>query len=109
MDAEEVQIPTVAVSRLSRRNRPAVHVTETVIVTAAETGSVTAAENVMMSVTAVHAITMIPALSLDLRQDLLTIPAAAVTINNKRQFFALSFWLTERRGNAKLFLGTGLS
>lgn len=83
--------------------------TEIVIVTVTETGIVTAAETAIMTVMAVRAIT-IHVLNRVLMPDHLIIPAADVTINNKRQYgVALSFWLTERKGNVKLILGTGLS
>lgn len=77
-----------------------------VIGTATETETVTAtaAETVMRTEIRVLAIT-IPALSPVLIPDRLTIPDADVTASN-RYAVALSFWLTEGKGNDKLNFGT---
>ena len=72
-------------------------VAETVILTA--TMITIAAEVVIVTTTAVLSPVLIP--------DHLTIRDADVTISNS-QNAALSFWLTEGKGNAKLFFGTSL-
>ena len=75
---------------------------EIVTVIVAET--VTAAESVMRIVIPARAITT-PVLNRALIPDRLEIPDADATITN-RHTAALSFWLTEGKGNAKLNFGT---
>lgn len=76
------------------------------IVTATETAiaTVIVTETVVRIVNRVHAI-MTLVLSLVLIPDRLIIPAADATVS-KRDTVALSFWLTEGKGNDKLNFGT---
>lgn len=83
-------------------------VAETEIVTAivaeTETATVIAAETVTQTEIRVLVIT-IPVLNPVLMPDRLTIPAADATVSNL-DAVALSFWLTEGKGNDKLNSGT---
>ena len=64
-------------------------------------------EEIGMQTEIADAITMSPVLSNGLIPGLLTIQTVDVTISNCKNA-ALSFWLTGRKGNVKLFFGTNL-
>ena len=67
--------------------------------------TVTAAEMVTQTVIRARAITTTPGLNPALILGRLTIPDADVTVSNPYTV-ALSFWLTEGKGNDKLNFGT---
>lgn len=78
----------------------------TVIVTAAETETVTAIAAEIVTRTQIRVLAiMTPALNPVLIPDRLTIPDADATVSNCYAV-ALSFWLTEGKGNDKLNFGT---
>ena len=80
--------------------------TGTVTVIAAETETVTAIAAEIVTRTEIRALAiMTPALNHVLIPDRLTIPDAEATVSNCYAV-ALSFWLTEGKGNDKLNFGT---
>lgn len=102
MAAEETEIPDADANlRIRRAVRENVNATIGIEIA-------NAAETAMMTVMAVRATITKHVLNHGLIPDLLTIPDADATISNLYLYFALSFWLTEGKGNAKLFFGTTL-